>query len=515
MRRKRTVPKSQEEVFKIKTESNRIGLIRMGLLGILILGQAAILITLAALGGEAFPWTLLVEAALSIGCALNLVVSQKNSMSKAVWILFVLVFFPIGFLVYFMANNRLFFAKDKRKYREIFERTKPFIPEGVESPNEVASYLRRAGDFQAYRESKATYFKTGSFYFDDVLYEVSQAKESVFAEFFILSDGVLLERFLRILQGRIQKGVEVRFIYDAFGSHAKLKDSTVARMKKMGIDIYPFHRLTPILAFGQNYRDHRKFVLIDGKIGYTGGANLADEYVNEKRTYGYWKDEGVKVEGRAVERMTLDFLRHYEYVSGKKEDVARFLGKSIPVLGAEGLVVPFVDGLDYPEPIGKNVYLKLVMNARERLWIMTPYFVLDDTVQEVLKNKALSGVDVRILLPEVPDKPLVYTVSRANAEALLSYGVKVYLLSHCFVHSKVVMNEKEVVAGSINLDLRSFYQQFESAVYTDGEAMRKEVQEDFDRCWSESVALSEETRKKHRFFFRIFAALLQCWSPLM
>lgn len=508
------IPKKTEEIYKIKTDSNFIGLLRLGFLGILILGQLAILVYFAAVATEFFPWYILISFGLSIICALNALVSDRNSLSKAVWILFVLVFFFVGYIVYFLASSKLFFFNDKGKYKKIFRRTRAWIPPSESKGNEVCQYLFNIGGFQTYQDTKLRYYHTGSLFFDDVLWELSKAKEYVFIEFFIFSSGVLLERILKILEPKIKEGLDVRIIYDAFGSHAKLKNADLSKIKKLGIQIYPFKRLAPILAFSQNYRDHRKFVIIDGKVAYTGGANIGDEYTNEKRMYGYWKDEGIKVEGKAVDRMVFDFLRHYEFVSGREEDYRKYMGKSQGITNPSN-VVPYVDGLDYPAPIGKNVYLKVMMRAEKFLYIMTPYFVVDDTLYDVLKNKARSGVDVRILLPDVPDKPFVYMVSMANAESLIASGVKIYKLTNSFVHSKVMLNEKETVIGSINLDLRSFYQQFESAIYTDDQEMRNAVGRDFSSSFGHSIHISKDVAKHHHFFFRIFATLLQVWSPLM
>lgn len=510
----RRIPRKQEEIFKIKTDSNFIGLLRLGFLGILILAQVAILILLSIWVAEVFIWYLVITAVLSILCALSVIVSDKNSLSKTVWILFLLVFFPVSFIVYILASDKLFFRGDKKKYQKIFDRTEQWIPKGVENDNEVAAYLKNAGGFEAYQNTKLTYFDTGAKLFDDVLTQIANAKKYVFIEFFIFSDGRLLNRILNLVEPKIKEGLEVRIIYDSFGSHAKLKDKTYYRMIKMGIHVYSFNKLTPILTFGQNYRDHRKYIIVDGKVAYTGGANLADEYTNEKRMYGYWKDEGIKVEGEAVDRMILDFLRHYEFVSRKHEDFSQFMNL-YEKQESKSLVVPYVDGLDYPVPIGKNAYLKLMMSAKKRLYIMTPYFVGDDPIYDVLKNKAMSGVDVRIILPDVPDKPLVYMVSMANAEALLKYGIKIYTLNNCFVHSKVMLSDDETIIGSINIDMRSFYQQFESAVYTDDKEIIRDVNEDFQKSFEKSTQIKPESAKKHNIFFRFFAIILQCWSPLM
>lgn len=510
----RRIPRRTEEVFRIKTESNFFGLLRMAFLALIILAQFGLLILLNVWVIELFVWYLIITACISVLCALSVVVSERNSLSKTIWVLFLLLFFPVSFFIFFLANDKIFFRGEKRKYKNIFERTKQWVPKGVENDNEVACYLNTAGDFEAYRNTRLKYYETGALLFDDVLLDLANAKHFVFIEFFIFSDSRLLNRILEILEPKIKEGLDVRIIYDSLGSHAKIKDKTLYRIHKMGIKIYTFKRLSPVLSFGQNYRDHRKYIIIDGMVAYSGGANLADEYTNEKRMYGYWKDEGLRIEGEAIDRITLDFLRHYEYVSGKAEDYYTFMNK-YEKFESDSFIVPYVDGLDYTVPIGKNAYLKLMMSAKKRLYLMTPYFIGDDTIYDILKNKALSGVDVRILLPDIPDKAMVYMVSRANAESLLKYGVQVFTLRHSFVHSKVMLSDDDVILGSINMDMRSLYQQFESAFYINDESITSAVEKDFNNSFEQSFKLDANSAKKHSIFFRIFAVFLQCWSPLM
>lgn len=516
MKRKslRKIPRHTEEVFKIKTESNFLGLLRLGFLGILILAQFGLLIWLNVVMVELFVWYLVFTACISICCALNAMVSNRNSLSKTVWVFFILLFFPISFIIYFLASDKLFFRKDKKKYQALFERTAHWIPKGRETDDELATYLNTVADFESYQNTRLKYYETGALLFDDVMTSIANAEHYVFIEYFIMTDGALLNRILAILEPKIKEGLEVRIIYDSLGSHAKLKVKTLNRIRKMGIKIYPFNRLSPTLSFGQNYRDHRKYVIVDGSVAYTGGANLADEYTNEKRMYGYWKDEGIRVEGEAVDRIVVDFLRHYEFVCGKEEDYSQFMNH-YEKIESTSMVVPYVDGLDYPDPIGKNAYMQLMMSAKKRLYLMTPYFIGDDTIYDILKNKASSGVDVRIILPDVPDKAMVYMVSKANAEALLKYGVQIYTLRHCFVHSKVMLSDDKAIIGSINMDMRSLYQQFESAIYTNDTDVVSSVARDFDNSFEQSYKLDAHSAKKHGVLFRIFAALLQCFSPLM
>ena len=274
----------------------------------------------------------------------------------------------------------------------------------------------------------------------------------------------------------------------------------------------PFNKLVPIFAVGLNYRDHRKITVIDGKVAFTGGCNLADEYINEKRMHGYWKDNGVRLEGCAVDAFTLMFLRQWEVLNKKKEDYSLYLNKA-EKFENKGVVVPYADGLEYKNAIGKTVYQNVIIGAKKKLYVMTPYFIPDEPFFNLLMNKALSGVDVKIFIPEIADKNYVYIVSRTNAEKLIDYGVKVYTVNNTFLHAKVVMSESVVATGSINVDLRSFYQQFENAIYTNDKDFIFEVQKDFINLENKSTLL--DIKGKRKALYKIYAGFMQLFAPLM
>ena len=230
--------------------------------------------------------------------------------------------------------------------------------------------------------------------------------------------------------------------------------------------------------------------------------------------FGYWKDCGIKIQGSSVDAFTLLFLRQWEVISKEREDYSQYLNK-YKSYDNVSIVIPFADGLEYEHNIARGVYETLIASANEFLYIATPYFVVDDGITNLLINKALSGVDVRIILPGVPDKKFVYLVSRNNAEKLCEYGVKVYLAKDTFVHSKCVLTEEGVVLGSINMDLRSFYQQFECAVYTDDKKITKVVLDDFNFTMNKSVLINQSNKLRKNLFYRVFAGIMQVFAPFM
>ena len=408
------------QTLKIKTETKGIISLKTLFIASLIAAQIAVLVYLNITFALAFQWVLIISFVFSVITCFYVLSSNKNSLSKAVWIIFILLFFTLGYIVYIISDERIFFRKAKKRYEKIYNNSKKYLlNEGVTIDNTAVkrdcNYLMSAGAFKTYSDTKMQYFSSGEEMFVDVIERLKSAREFIFIEFFIIADGSLLERIFKVLKEKVDNGVEVRVIYDDMGSHKPLSRKSKEMLKKAGIKLCPFNRLVPIFSIALNYRDHRKIIIVDGKSAYTGGCNLADEYVNEKRMYGYWKDAGLRLDGPAVDGFTLMFLRQWEYLVKKGEDYSTYLNKA-EKYSSKSVMVPYADGLDFSLPIGKSVYENMISSAKEKIYIMTPYFIVDDTLNNLLANKAMSGVDVRIILPEIPNKKFVYGVTRNNAE---------------------------------------------------------------------------------------------------
>lgn len=508
----------EDSVVRVRTEKNG-RVLKMMSFALLIALQVAVLLTLYFIYLGALQWYVVLSLILSLISTLHVLASDKNGQTKAIWVLFLMVGFTIGFIAYVLSSEKIFFGKASRRYKKIFARAEQYTPEYVAntqlSPkveNDV-TFLRNGGNFPAFNDSEIKYFPSGSQLFDDVLEELERAEKFIFMEFFIVADGVLLKRFCNILYRKIQEGVDVRLIIDGLGSHGPLAHRTKCELQKAGVKLYRFNRLLPHFTFAMNLRDHRKIIVVDGKTAYTGGCNLADEYVNEKRLHGYWKDNGVRVRGKAVDGLTLIFLRNWEFVSKKSEDYSAYLGLW-EASDNPSTVVPYADGKDYKQDIVRGLYAGIMASAEKKLYIMTPYFVPDEETMHLLTRKALSGVDVRLILPGIPDKSYVYIVSLDNARKLEASGVKVLLMRQGFVHSKVVYSENCVSVGSANIDLRSYYNQFENGVYTDDPAFMREVEQDFEVTFVFSEELDRKT-VRYPFFNRILSGILRLFSPLM
>lgn len=504
------------ETVKIKTEFN-LGVLKTIIVGLIILAQFALLVLSGLYLINLFKWLVIFSLVVTIIFCLMCLSSKKTGQTKATWIFLMLITPTFGWILYLLSNERVIFSFKKRQYQKIYSSSNILsstantekIPTDIKND---CMYLETYGKFPIYNSPSPTYFPTGATLYDSILSDLEKATNFIFMEYFIISDGVLLNRMLDILERKAKEGVDIRIIYDDMGSHGTLKHRTKKRMKKSGIKLHTFNKLVPLFNLALNLRDHRKIVVIDGKVAYTGGANLSDEYINEKRTHGYWKDSGIRLSGRCVDSFTLSILRQWEFLTHKKEDYTRYINIADDKKDNSNICVPYVTGPDYEQKIAKDVYENLIANAKEKLYIMTPYFIPDETILGLLKNKAQCGVDVHIILPEIPDKSFVYLITLDNAETLMKYGVKVHIMKNSFVHSKVVLSENACVVGSINMDQRSFYQQFESAVFSNDEALMESVMADFEKSISRSVPHSV---KKKGLIKTILIYILRLVSPLM
>lgn len=504
-------------VIKIKAEKRGLGSLRTLLTVFLIFLQLVILVSLYFTLAEVFPWYVGLSLGLSVACCIYTLSSDRSPSSKAVWVFILLIFFFVGHILFILTDEKVFFYRSKKRYAKVFAKSEKYAgkscpPSADKRCAEDCAYLEKVGRFSAYGEGNARYFSSGGQFFDAVIEDLRRAEKFIFIEFFIIADGRLFERFLKELSRKAAGGVEVCVIYDDMGSYGKLSYKSKSRMKKRGIKLMSFNRLLPVIDVGLNYRDHRKIVVIDGKIAYTGGANLADEYTNDKRMHGYWKDGGVRVEGGAAKGFALMFLRQWEFLTRKSVEYENYLSGAEQSCAGESVFVPFACGLDYDKPVAKELLLNVIAKAQDRLYIMTPYLVPDDSIFNMLANKAASGVDVKIILPAVPDKAVVYKVTLNNAHKLAERGVKIYLMRDSFVHSKIMLADYCAVIGSVNIDMRSFYQQFESALYTNDATVMDEVSADFTNTLEECQTLSE---RKSTPLNRVSAGLLKIISPLM
>lgn len=444
---------------------------------------------------------------------LRVVIFERDIQSKISWSVLFLLSFGGGFIIYILSRSQVCFAFHKRKYGNICKRVKPY--EGGNDLSDapktaVESYLNGNG-FRTYRDTEIKYYGNARQALDNMIARVDGAKKFVFIEFFIVADGVFLERLISIFRRKTAEGVKIFMTYDDVGCAGVFSEFVKGSIRDAGVKLKAFHPLFSPFYFGLNYRDHRKIVVVDGQTAYCGGYNLIDDCANQRIMEGVWKDSGVRVDGAAVDGFSLQFIKQWEFATGEKLDPREYLNNYTPVANA-AKVIPYAGGPEMSGYICRGVYHKIISEAREKLFIMTPYLVPDSDTMKLLAKKAAEGVDVRLVLPGVPDYRYIYRITVANADKLIKKGVKVYYSGGEFVHSKVMLTENVAAVGSVNMDMRAFYQEFDNGVVTDDSGAMEQIASDFEWLFgrNEIAAVS-----KFNAFNAFVTGALRLISPLM
>lgn len=471
---------------------------------------------------QAIPWVYTLSFLISVLTCLRVMLYTKNAAAKASWVMFLLLFPTFGFLIYYLSGGSEIHPRHKRKLEAIDRLADPYLQKGditslavIEREN--TRFLQNVTNAAAYHDEGLTYFASGEAVFMEIIKAIKHAKKSIYLEFFIIRHGELFTEIINLLIDKAKSGLDVRIIYDGFGS----KDLMTIKLKKVlreaNVKIKPFEPITPLFSFFLNYRNHRKMVVIDHEIAFIGGFNLADEYVNIIDRFGYWKDSGLKLTGNSATSFVHAFLKMWMFVAKETVDFSTFKNRTPQVLTKEaGLVVPYVCGPYQKGSVARNFYMNLLSNAHHSIYIMTPYLIIDEAIADLLKIKVAAGVAVHLVIPGIPDKNLVYGLTREKAFDLLKAGCHVYVFSEGFIHSKnVLIDEKAAVVGSINFDYRSFYHQYENAVYFTNKPAIEALSRDFQETIARSHQLSRSPFAKVPFFYRIYLGLLKWISPLM
>ena len=403
-----------------------------------------------------------------------------------------------------------FLPANKELEQEIYQRDK-----GVANQSK---YISNWSDFPVYTNTETKYYCCGEEMFPDMLADLKKAEHFIFLEYFILDDGIMLRQILEILEEKVQKGVDVRMIYDDFGSITTLSAKFFDKIRAMGIKCVAFNPLRPVMSVVMNNRDHRKIFVVDGTVGYTGGLNLADEYINERTRFGYWKDTGIRLEGMGVWSFTVMFLEMWNYINRSTENYMDYrpeLFLKRPIV-SDGYVQPYGDSPLDKEKVGENVYMNILGHARDYVYIFTPYLILDNEMLTYLRNAAKSGVDVRIVTPEIPDKKIVFCMSQSYYQRLLECGIRIYQYTPGFIHAKsFVCDDKVATVGSINMDYRSLYLHFECGVWMYDTSTVMKVKEDALATIAQSREITMEFCKNQSWIRRLMLSVLRLVAPLV
>ncbi|MCI8514988.1 MAG: cardiolipin synthase [Lachnospiraceae bacterium] len=377
-------------------------------------------------------------------------------------------------------------------------------------------YIWNYAGHPAYENTKSRYFPEGEAYFESLFEDLKNARKFIFLEYFIVNKGYIWSTLYDILLQKVEEGVEVRFLYDDVGCIQLLPRKFDRIVSAKGIQCRKFNAFIPIMSAVMNNRNHQKVVVIDGRIGYTGGINLADEYANRITRFGHWKDCGIRLEGPGVENLTAIFLSMWNLTGMMtEEDLSYAFPPIVPCPSEEGIVVPYGDSPLDGEQVGESVYLNFITRAEKTLYIMTPYLIVDNETMTALCLAAKRGVDVRICMPHIPDKKLIFMLSRSYYGQLMEAGVRIFEYMPGFLHSKCFLRDnRTAVVGTINLDYRSLYLHFECGVFLHKARAVEELAEDFTDTFAKSMEITEDFLHSLPFYVKILQSFMRIFAPL-
>ena len=498
---------------------------RSVVVGMSLLAQVVTLIVMVMFFSghtQGFYWCCI---ALSVVAAMLILGSSIDPAYKIAWLLLVLPFPVFGGIFYLLVGGGHIPKRITRRMKRIAEQSEEnlkgdfkaddLLPLGEDAASQ-ARYLENYANAPAYTNTETEYFSLGDLAFPRMLEELKKAKHYIFLEYFIIQPGQFWDSVLDILEEKAAQGVEVRLIYDDMGCMFTLPRDYNEQMAARGIQCRVFNRFVPVMSLRLNNRDHRKLMIIDGQVGFTGGINLADEYINQHERFGHWKDSVILLEGDAVWSMTVMFLSMWDHCCGWEEEFDRFRPAPSPARPWTGYVQPYTDTPLDQEPVGQSVYLNMIAKARKYSYITTPYLVIDVATNTALCNAAKSGVDVRIITPHIPDKRYVFEVTRAHYPPLLKAGVKIYEYTPGFIHAKnFVVDDRFAVVGTVNLDYRSLFLHFEDGVWLCEAPCIHDIRADFEATLKVCERISLRKHRRLNPLVQLYRNILRVFAPLM
>jgi Phosphatidylserine/phosphatidylglycerophosphate/cardiolipin synthases and related enzymes len=450
---------------------------------------------------------------------------EQRPSYKLIWLFMIGIAPLFGGVLYLFFGDKKFSKRRRRLLAASMKNTVGEVLESEEARRSLekanpllarqSNLLRNLSRYGVWAHTSAKYFAHGEDFLADALVELKKAEKFIFIEYFILARGKCWDSVLEVLKEKVKEGVDVRVMYDDLGSAAVLPINYAHELRKFGIKAVAFNPVMLHVNPRLNFRDHRKIMDIDGNVCYTGGLNLADEYINDDIRFGYWKDNAVKIEGDAVWNLTVMFLENWAFMTRDfPSDFSVFRPTVHPE--SDGFVQPFSDSpLDYKN-VAESGYMEIINHAKKYIWITTPYLILDDDMTQTLIRVALCGVDVRIITPSVPDKYLVHEATRSNYVKLVEAGAKIYEFTPGFIHSKTFVADDEVAfVGTANLDYRSLYLHFELSVAFYNSTIVEEVKEDFLDAMGYSQLQEPDKIRNISFHRRIERKILQLFAPAL
>lgn len=460
-----------------------------------------------------------------IFCVLRIIASDDNPDYKIPWLLVVLIVPIAGFMLYFLFYSRKLQKKFVKRLKDLknksYEKDDRKLFAQLEQENRAAygqaKMLCDISEAHLFTDTKQTYFSIGEEMHKSMLADLKKAKRFIFLEYFIIEEGLFWNSILEILKEKVASGVEVKLVYDDIGCMTTLPGDYWKQLKKFGIGATPFSRLRGNADSEFNNRSHRKILVIDGAVGYTGGINIADEYINEIVKHGHWKDTGLRLEGEGVWELTKLFLTDYGINVKKMPKVRKDYFPSCNMDGEKGYLIPFGDGPHpiYNHRVGKSVLQNMLAHATRYVYMTSPYLIIDNDLCQDIENTAMRGVEVKIIVPHVPDKKTVFGMTRSFYKRLMDAGVQIYEYEPGFIHAKsYLVDDTYAMIGTINLDYRSLVHHFENGVWMYRCDSIMDLKKDIEETLTKCIPVTKEIEKL-TLLQRLFRAVVRIFAPMM
>jgi len=469
-------------------------------------------------------WGFTISMFVGAVTAVFIINKRGNADHKIGWIIFILIFPIFGISVYLLWGGGRVLPHLKKKMAVCQSHFTPFLKDGEAALNSIkyfdlphsrqADYLTNESGFPLYNNSSAEYLQSGEKFLSRLLEELEKAKEYIYLEFFIIAEGYMWEQIHEVLKRKINEGVEIKIIFDDFGSIKRQHRDFLSRLKKEGIDISVFNPIYPLFNTFLNNRNHRKIVVIDGLVAFTGGINIGDEYINRFKRFGHWMDSGVIIKGEAVNSFLCMFCTMWEFITNKRIDMKSHMTEHN--IADDGFALPYSDGPLNDNNPAEGTYMQIINSAQRYVYIMTPYLVIDDMMTSALCMAAKAGIEVCIVTPHIPDKWYVHNVTQYNYLELLQAGVKIYEYTPGFLHSKIFLSDDCIsTVGSVNMDYRSFVFHFECGVWLSNKEAALNIKQHFREVLavSQEIKLSQWTKRPLKT--RLKQGILHIFGPLM
>jgi len=465
-------------------------------------------------------WFSTALSVISIVVVLFMNMKEENASYKIGWIILIMALPVFGGLFYLLFGNKRPSRFMRRRLIDEHRVLEPLLTQqesymkAMEEKHPrhlgTAKYVCRENDYPVYGNTQVKYYPLGEAQYIDMLEALEKAEKFIFMEYFIVEEGRMWQGILDILVRKAKEGVEVCFIYDDVGSMFLLPKDFQKKLEALGIRCMAFNPFRPLLSVVMNHRNHRKILVVDGHTAFTGGINIADEYINEKERFGHWKDTGIRLQGEGVLSFTLMFVSMWNAFRKDKIDPMLHLGEQsvLKSFQQEGFVQPFSDTPLDQEPLGENIYIEILSQAKDYVYIFTPYLIIDNELQSALCLAAKRGVDVRIVTPGIPDKKVVFRVTRSNYFPLIRAGVRIYEYTPGFMHAKSFVSDDHIgVVGTINMDYRSLYLHFECGALLYGQEALMDLKKDSLETISKSKEIHLKDIKKGPLYHFVDALL--------